>query len=535
MNETMNSSAIDCVTSDDSHNTCNGGFDSIHLTSLWKEGIPIIPSQHSLTPISFNNMNYQVLEGDIMTDDIIVDDIKVTTIQTTTSGSISSLPVMMPPHSPCTPQRPRRCITTPIPNTTPNAPWDERNHWSNNQQQYRRFRSVNHSVRSSNSSSTSENSSSTQFLQPTSSSLTLLRPTAMIERNISHSSSSSLSLSDYSGSEIPLSDHDPQVVMESPNAIFFSPRRRLNSSIIQNSNNNNSNRTVTLDHNISLLSTLPVAVVSIPTAMDIESTNSNHDDRIHTSSSSCLSMEDGSHHDNTNIPTRCRWCFFPFSLQRNHPYQRRNLLLLFLIATYTTFGLASPNIQQAASIWLNNNNNHSQHGNIILIDDAVTTTTMINDVPFVTDQDAKRIPTHTDESSSVTVSEITTSSQLRGSTTIGDGSSTTRKDSAMIQNHLSFARGGSSSSSSTTVHANQFPNQPVFIYRRREMNDFYHQPALLQEDTTVTTSWYLNCFVLLMIAMYYAVQREHRKAIVSCATTKCRSGSSGTVHNTHLL
>ena len=490
MNETMNSTMDNgddtaafqtTVLGEYDSRVSSEGFDCIHSSSV---AVVPIPSHSSLTPTSFriSKTNYLDLERDI-------DEVGASSVCT------ASLPVtpQQPTPAICTTQSPRRCTT---------APWDERNNWSKSRR-HRDVRSANSAC--SNSSSSFDGSESTKLLQHPS------RPGAMIRRNISNSSSS-LSLSDFSAGEHELqqSDHDHQDI-ESRNPIFFSPRRRLNSLV------HNSNRNVTVDTGSNSLSVLPVAVVSIPTLNDI-STSLNHEDQA-----GIINTQDDDKHEN-NI--RCRWCFFPPPPQWSNVFQRRNLMLLFLIATYTTFGLASPNIQKAASALLSNSGN----GNVIIIDDAVTVlgdsmdgVATIIDIPFVTDNDAQRI-------SKTTIAEIT-SSQLRGSAINGEVSSMSRKDSAVVNSHLSFARGSGGSSS---ANGNHLPNPPVFVYRRREMNDFYHQPALLQEETTVTTSWYLNCFVLLIIAIYYAV-REHRRAILSCATTNCMSGSSGTVHNTHLL
>jgi hypothetical protein len=308
--------------------------------------------------------------------------------------------------------------------------------------------------------------------------------------------------------ELQLSDRDddhpppppPPQLVESRNPIFFSPRRRVNSLVYANQNRN-----MTLDS--ITLSSIPIAEVSIPTLMNDPS------------------PEDDNSYD--AVSSRGIWRFFaPHHASRNNPYQRRNLLLLFLIATYTTFGLASPDIQKVASTLLTN----SKIGNVVVIDDTVSTVIVhdeslndssnnVNDVSLVVDYDTER--------TSTAMADVTLSSQLRGSistakTTV-DQSNPTRKDTSVINGHLAFARGGG--------------NSPMLVYRRREMNDFYHQPALLQDDTTATTSWYLNCVVLMIIAIYYII-REHKKVFLSCTISDGSTGTSSSstmIHNTHHL
>ena len=410
-----------------------------------------------------------------------------------------------------TPEILRRCHT---------APWDERINWSKSKRSRRRsFRSSN----SGSGSTTSGSSVSTQLLYAESESLPL-RPAAMIRRNISStssSSSSSLSLSEYSVEDhelqLPSDDeHQQQILIESRNPIYFSPRRRLNSLA------HSINRHATADTN-NALSILPVAVVSIPIVTDMGASSSGHGDRT-------LATTPGGDESHNVYGGRWSLLFSYFQPQRNNVYQqRRNLLLLFLIATYTTFGLASPNIQMAVS----------NRGNVILIDDTVLaapgesslisgSSRSIKDGSFVVvmDDDAKRTSKSATESLVAVPQDANViPSQLRGSSADSrnevDSNIISRKDSSVVRSRLSFARGGGSSNSNTNHH---FPNQ--LVYRRREVNDFYHQPALLQEETTATTSWYLNCFVLCIIAMYYVI-RDHKKVILSC--------QNGTTQSTHHL
>lgn len=498
-NEGAASEFPDALGGDDFRVNSMEGFDHVHLTSL----LPSTP-QESVRPTFFSNENHQdrQLEGNV--GDTGIGDIDGNTVATPCecrSPTARALSPSTPPMSTPLTSSPRRCNT---------APWDERINWSKSKSKRRRsVRSVN-SDGSGNGSTSSDSSVSTQLLQQPS------RPAAMLQRNTSSStSSSSLSLSDYSltgDHELQESDRNQQVV-ESRNPIFFSPRRRLNSLVHTN------NRNGSIDTNA--LSSIPVAVVSIPILADT-SISSIHDDRIHISSNNCTE-DDGGHNSRRGI-----WCLFASQSLRKHANQRRNLLLLFLIATYTTFGLASPNIQKAATTLLSN----SKIGNVIVVDDAVTvqdesfqvSSDKINDVLFVMDDRSKRTSTSLVESSA-TVSDVA-ASQLRGSSTNKDGSYIARKDSSVINSHLSFARGGSNANSK---------HPPLLVYRRREVNDFYHQPALLQDDTTATNSWYLNCFVLFIIAIYYVV-REHRKIFLSCTTTDCSSGTNGAIiHNTHQL
>ncbi len=459
----------------------NGSFDSVHLSSM------VVMSP----PRALVSNAMQQLQGTV--------DANTGTGASPYAGTKSTSTRDEQTPALETPEILRRCHT---------APWDERINWSKSKCSRRRsFRRSN----SGSGSSTSESSVSTQLLYTESGPLPL-RPAAMIRRNISStssSSSSSLSLSDYSAEDHDLqlpSDHDQQVI-ENRNPIFFSPRRRLNSLV------HSINRNATVDTTGIALSIMPVAVVSIPIVNDM-GTSSCHDDRT-------LATPGG---DESHNVSGGRWSLLSyFQPQRNNAFQRRNLLLLFLIATYTTFGLASPNIQKAVS----------NRGNVILIDDAVIvqgesligSSHIIKDGLFVVvdDDDAKRALSAAESLVAVPQNADLIPSQLRGSSADSNGadSNMSRKDSSVVRSRLSFARGGSSNS-----NTNHLPSQ--LLYRRREVNDFYQQPALLQEETTATTSWYLNCFVLLIIAIYYVI-RDHKKVILSC-----KNGTTGTQSTHHL-
>jgi hypothetical protein len=145
------------------------------------------------------------------------------------------------------------------------------------------------------------------------------------------------------------------------------------------------------------------------------------------------------------------------STHRKAPPTRRNLLFLFLIAVYTTFGLASPHLRAA------------------LPPDALT----VGPLPATTIAPVVALEISDPESRSPP------RQALRGRVAA----------SPDIKGHLSFARGP------------QNPRQLLYRPRRDEMNAFLHQSAV-QEEEASSGAWYFNCLVLVAIAMWWSLKER---------------------------
>jgi hypothetical protein len=122
---------------------------------------------------------------------------------------------------------------------------------------------------------------------------------------------------------------------------------------------------------------------------------------------------------------------------------RRSLLLLFLIAVYTTFGLTSPNLPLAEHVDFQDTVASAP----VEVIKAQATAELVSDLP---------------------------NSQLRAATP--------RK---AVGINLSFARRN---------------NRQSLTYRRKEMSDFYQQQAL--RDESLYYSWYVNCTALVAVALW---------------------------------
>jgi hypothetical protein len=191
--------------------------------------------------------------------------------------------------------------------------------------------------------------------------------------------------------------------------------------------------------------------------------------------------------------------------------QRRNLLFLFVIAVYTTFGLASPHLQPQPPPLL-----PQQQQPLSLLytkkDDHTIVDELVVDHPL----DARMIPNVVVEPSSITATTTTpendTVDQIpldQPSRLLLRGSMLPGQDRTVVRPNLSFARGG-------LHHHHHAP----FLYRKKEMNDFLHQPAVEENHESILYSWYMNCIVLVGIVIWWSLQQKQQGIATTATTTR---------------
>jgi hypothetical protein len=163
-------------------------------------------------------------------------------------------------------------------------------------------------------------------------------------------------------------------------------------------------------------------------------------------------------------------------------HSRRNLLILFLVAVYTTFGLTTPNIPE--------------ENDLIFPDTAAPV------VDVVELQDAQFKLSPADPTSRTTVD-----GKLRGFS----ATEATNRVNNGGQSKLSFARGR---------------NRQMLTFRRKEITDFYHQKALQDETSNLSWYYYLNCTVLVAIALWAWRERSLATSTSSMDTSRPQLRSS---------
>jgi hypothetical protein len=163
-------------------------------------------------------------------------------------------------------------------------------------------------------------------------------------------------------------------------------------------------------------------------------------------------------------------------------HSRRNLLILFLVAVYTTFGLTTPNIPE--------------ENDLIFPDTAAPAV----DVVELHDSQLELSPTDP-------TSRTTVDGKMRGFS----ASEATNRANNGAQSKLSFARGRS---------------RQMLTFRRKEITDFYHQKALQDETSNLSWYYYLNCTVLVAIAVWAWRERSVATSTSSMDTSRTQLRSS---------
>jgi hypothetical protein len=394
-----------------------------------------------------------------------------------------------------------------VPNHPRSPTWDGTINWSKSKRTSRKNSS---SVSSSGSScgsfsssggdSDSAISASTQFL--------LSNIQRVPSYDGSTSSHSTLSDDDADPDAMLIPEHHPPPT----DPLFFSPRRRINSLVYTTTNHahdamaNDAPRDTVMAIEGEEDADYPV----VGTRMDHgDVTMMDHDTTAATSTSAtAISLRRFSIRlrnwrsvcwSSSPVPPRSMLFQHHHQLLPPPPplvqqQQRRNLLFLFVIAVYTTFGLASPHLQPQPPPL------PQQPPSLSLL----YTENDRNIVELVHPLDDRMIPMVVAEPSSITATTTTTTpendtvdqitldqpSLLRGSMLQG-------QDRKLVRHNLSFARGGG-------LH------HPPFLYRKKEMNDFLHQPAVEENHESILYSWYMNCIVLVCIVIWWSLQQKQQ-------------------------
>lgn len=180
-------------------------------------------------------------------------------------------------------------------------------------------------------------------------------------------------------------------------------------------------------------------------------------------------------------------------------HSRRNLLVLFLVALYTTFGLTTPNIPAA-----------SLHQDDLLLLYTIVPEAAAAQFVQVTELADATTDASASESSNSLMAETAVGYGLRGSTA---------KDSSHQQQQRKVATGLGGQSKLSFARK---INRQMLTFHKKEMTDFYHQKALQDESSNLSWYYYINCSVLVAIALW-AWRERSSTATPPDATTTTRS------------
>jgi hypothetical protein len=405
-----------------------------------------------------------------------------------------------------------------VPNHPRSPTWDGTINWSKSKRTSRK-NSSSSSGSSSGSScgsggdSDSATSASTQFL------LSNIQRVASYDGSASsHSTLSDDDDADPDAMLIP--EHHPPPT----DPLFFSPRRRINSLVYTTTNHAHDAMAndVPRDTVMAIEGEEDADYPVVGTRMDHGDVTMDHDTTAAASTSTrttAISLRRFSIRlrnwrsvcwSSSPVPPPRSMLFQhhqlppPPPLVQQQQQQRRNLLFLFVFAVYTTFGLASPHLQPQPPPL------PQQPPSLSLL----YTENDRNIVELVHPLDARMIPMVLAEPSSITATTTTTTpendtvdqipldqpSLLRGSMLQG-------QDRKLVRHNLSFARGGG-------LH------HPPFLYRKKEMNDFLHQPAVEENHESILYSWYMNCIVLVGIVIWWSLQQKQQGIATTTTTTR---------------